>query len=86
MNGGLNPGMMLRLVKHCPFCAVEQVLRVDYDTYMEYERGLEEGLSASTHGIQVLFADLSVDDREFIQSGICPSCWEKTFGGDDDDE
>jgi hypothetical protein len=30
---------------------------------------------------QDAFPYLSADDRELLISGICPTCWEKSFGG-----
>ena len=35
--------------------------------------------------IQVAMPDVSVEDREFLISGICPKCQEDIFGVDDDD-
>jgi hypothetical protein len=37
--------------------------------------------------IQDVFPELSVDDREFLISGISPHCnWDEEFGDDDEDE
>jgi len=37
------------------------------------------------HGhVQDLFPDLSVDEREMIQTGICPECWDSLFTETDD--
>ncbi|NNH75682.1 hypothetical protein HLB23_38520 [Nocardia uniformis] len=30
--------------------------------------------------LQDAFAHLSIPDREYIKSRICPNCWTKTFG------
>ena len=35
--------------------------------------------------IQNAFPDLSTDERELILSGICGECWERIFGGHDDE-
>lgn len=35
--------------------------------------------------VQELFHYLTPDEREVLMSGICPSCWERIFGGEDDD-
>lgn len=40
------------------------------------------GLRAWLEGeyIQVALSDVSVDDREFLKSGISPAGWDKAFG------
>ena len=60
----------------CVFCG--KVHSVDL---MEYEFNLwREGTL-----IQEAMPDTSVEDREFLISGICPKCQEDIFGVDDDD-
>lgn len=60
----------------CVFCG--KVHSVDV---MEYEFRLwREGTL-----IQEAMPDTSVEDREFLISGICPKCQEDIFGVDDDD-
>jgi hypothetical protein len=36
--------------------------------------------------IQAAFPDLSVDDREFLMSGMSPKKWNDTFAMEDDDD
>ena len=45
-----------------------------------------EGLFAYRQGahIQDAFPTLSVDDREFLMSGISKEGWDQTFGGDEE--
>lgn len=35
--------------------------------------------------IQVVFPELSADDREFLISGVTPEEWAQAFGSDDDE-
>jgi hypothetical protein len=35
--------------------------------------------------IQRVVPTLPSDERELLISGICPLCWEKLFGGEDDE-
>jgi hypothetical protein len=30
--------------------------------------------------VQHIFPNLSADERELFISGMCPTCWDKTFG------
>ena len=60
----------------CVFCG--KVHSIDL---MEYEFNLwREGTL-----IQEAMPDTSVEDREFLISGICPKCQEDIFGVNDDD-
>ena len=34
--------------------------------------------------IQRCFPELSAPERELLTSGMCPTCWDKTFGADED--
>ena len=36
--------------------------------------------------VQIAFPYLSAEERETLISGICPKCWDETFGEDDEDE
>lgn len=62
---------MINLIVTCPFCGVESVISVFEDDYLAWEQGAL---------VQDAFPYLSADDREMLISGICPTCWEKTFG------
>lgn len=64
----------------CPFCEQPASVEVDRETWEEYETGLRLGLPAGTHGIQVLFRGLSLDDRETLISGSHGPCFDKAFG------
>lgn len=75
----------MTLVQTCPLCGQESIVELDWDKYIAYKDGLAEGKPASTHGIQVLFADLDADTRETIMTGIHPHCFDELFAGGDDD-
>lgn len=62
---------MINLIVTCPFCGAESVISVFEDDYLAWEQGAL---------VQDAFPYLSADDREMLISGICPTCWEKTFG------
>lgn len=55
----------------CPFCGKVNVIVVDEYDYLAWENGALA---------QDVFSYLSADEREMLISGICPQCWEKTFG------
>jgi hypothetical protein len=59
------------LVIECPFCGTTSKIQV---SMIDYENYLDGGY------IQQCFGYLSADIREQIQSGICPKCWDDTFG------
>lgn len=66
----------MTFTRNCVFCG--KTHSVDL---MEYQFNLwREGKL-----IQVAMPDTSVEDREFLISGICPKCQEDIFGVDDDD-
>lgn len=55
----------------CPFCGKAQTLTVPRKGFDLWRQGAL---------VQVAFPDLSPDDREVLVSGVCPKCWEDTFG------
>ena len=56
----------------CPFCGQTYIVTVEKMDYIFWER--------SDMPAQKAFPYLSADERELLISGICPECWEKTFG------
>ena len=56
----------------CPFCGEVHTVTVDAIDYLAWENGDVLAQNA--------FPYLSADEREMLISGICPKCWEKTFG------
>ena len=62
----------INLITTCPFCGQEHTITVDeWDYQLWYFADLPA---------QKAFPYLSADEREMLISGICPTCWEKTFG------
>ena len=56
----------------CPFCGQIHIVTVEEMDYRFWE--------AADVPAQKAFPYLSADEREMLISGICPTCWEKTFG------
>lgn len=56
----------------CPFCGQTHIVTVEEMDYLFWE--------ATDTPVQKVFPYLSADEREMLISGICPTCWEKTFG------
>lgn len=61
----------------CHFCGTPQTVTVD-------AAGLERFRAGEF--AQNCFPGLDADKREFLISGICPPCWDKTFAEEDDGE
>ena len=63
----------------CPFCGHANEIAVNEEDYFDW--AFDGAL------VQDAFPYLSADEREMLISGICPTCWKKTFGeeGEEDD-
>lgn len=61
----------------CVECGKPQSVRVDAEAAIRFRDG---GFA------QDCFPGLSADEREFLISGICGECWDKMFGGPEEDE
>ena len=59
------------VVSYCPFCGKGHEVEVNDMDYLDWK----DGASA-----QDAFPYLSASERELLISGICPTCWDKTFG------
>ncbi len=62
------------IIKPCPFCKNEYQKMFPADGYRRYQAGEK---------VQNCFPHMSTDDREFLITGTCPTCWGLTFGGED---
>ena len=60
------------VVTVCPFCGHANEVEVNEADYFDWAF---DGVLA-----QDAFPYLSADEREMLISGICPKCWEDTFG------
>lgn len=65
---------MLEILVQCPFCGEQKIIKVPAEGYFAWQSG---------ECIQNALPNLSADDREMLISGICPKCWEQTFGEDE---
>jgi len=54
----------------CPICRTKQSKELDFtdEQYTHWRNGMV---------IQKAMPQLSVNDREFLMTGICNTCWEK---------
>ena len=66
----------MEFTRNCVFCGKPHTVEV-----MEYQFNVWR----MGELIQNAMPDTSVEDREFLISGICPKCQESIFGVDDDD-
>ncbi len=58
----------------CPFCGRSNEVEVNENDYWDWQDGML---------VQDAFPYLSADEREMLITGICPTCWDKMFGGDE---
>ena len=63
------------VVTQCPFCGRGNEVEVNETDYWDWDDGML---------VQDAFPYLSADEREMLISGICPSCWEKYFGSNEE--
>jgi hypothetical protein len=63
------------VVTQCPFCGRGNEVEVNEADYWDWDDGMMA---------QDAFPYLSVDEREMLISGICPTCWDKMFGSDEE--
>lgn len=61
----------IEVVTTCPFCGEDHIVTVPEDGYNRWIRGEK---------IQIAMPEVPAEDREMLISGICPTCWNKTFG------
>lgn len=68
----------ITLAVECPICHNFNEVMVNEEDYLAW---VFDGMCA-----QDAFPYLSADEREILISGICPTCWEKTFGDEAEEE
>ena len=61
----------------CPFCGKEHAVEVSAADFWEWNDGAL---------VQDAFPYLSANEREILISGICPTCWDKMFPPEEDEE
>lgn len=62
------------VITQCPFCGHAHEVEVNEMDYWDWQDG---------ELAQRAFPYLSADEREMLISGICPTCWDKMFGGEE---
>ena len=65
------------VVTACPFCGHANEVEVNEIDYLDWQDGML---------VQNAFPYLSANEREMLISGICPTCWEKMFPPEEDEE
>ena len=65
------------IVTVCPFCGHANEVAVNEADYWDWQDGAL---------VQDAFPYLTADEREMLISGICPTCWAKTFGDEDEED
>ena len=63
------------VVTACPFCGCANFIEVNEADYLDWQGG---------ELVQNAFPYLSADEREMLISGICPTCWNGMFGGEEE--
>jgi len=63
--------------RECPFCG---------ECYRILVREVDFAAWQGGELVQNAFPYLSADEREMLISGICPECWEKMFGVDEEEK
>lgn len=69
---------MLKIKTTCPICKKVNYVEVNAVGFMRWQ---EEGVC-----IQNALPELSADEREMLKTGICPTCWDKMFEGEEEDD
>ena len=66
------------IVTECPICHHTNEVMVNEEDYFAWAFDGEL--------VQNAFPYLSADEREMLVSGICPKCWAKTFGDEEEED
>ena len=65
------------VTRPCHFCGHSHEVEVNDMDYLDWQDG---------ELVQNAFPYLSAGEREMLVSGICPTCWDKMFKTDDDED
>lgn len=65
------------VVTYCPFCHKGHEVEVNEFDYFDWSEG---------ELAQDAFPYLTAAEREMLISGVCPTCWDKMFGIDEEEE
>ena len=64
------------VITRCPMCGRGNEVEVNEADYDDWSDGVLA---------QVAFPYLNADEREMLISGICPTCWARTFGEEEEE-
>lgn len=59
------------VVTQCPMCGRANEVEINEADYFDWDDGVLA---------QIAFPYLTAQEREMLISGICPTCWARTFG------
>lgn len=65
----------IRVDCECPMCHKINTVELKTQQWWDWQLGGH---------IQDVAPELSPNEREMLISGICPTCWNKMFGGNDE--
>ncbi len=65
----------VQIVTFCPICGKAHDIEVNEIDYLDWADGML---------VQDAFPYLTANEREMFISGICPDCWARMFGGDEE--
>ena len=65
------------IITRCPFCGKMHEVEVTEDDYLDWQDG---------ELIQNAMPYLTAQEREYLITGICESCWAGMFGGEDEED
>ena len=74
MNEDVSMGDMVVITRNCPICNNQQHIKVYKEDYIQWKKGKL---------IQITFPYLDDDQREWILSGVCGSCFDIMFSDED---
>lgn len=63
------------IVVECHSCAKPHEMTVPAENYLSWREG---------EYVQNALSMLDKDQREMLISGVCPTCWDEMFGGEDE--
>lgn len=68
--------MKMEIYTTCPFCGKDHFITVSFEDYERWQANLFKTPSPY----------LSANEREMLKTGICPSCWDKMFPPEEEDD
>lgn len=66
---------IVRIEAICPQCDGHNFVRVYLDEYLLWQSGVN---------LQVAMPEMSLEKRELLITGMCPTCWNAAFPADDE--